>query len=1211
MSTMQNIFKNYQERLVNLTRNKTIFLNKTYKNHSFDLSGLLNKEQVGLVNFLENRSDKKHKLVTISASTPETKSIYTTLNSIDKEAKNLFKETGRFEMYIGYPFLEGKFFNDKPLRAPILLFPIVLEKNLKSFYIKHDIKQNVIFNPSLLSAFQIFSHTKFNGLEEDIYDFTSIKKEVNKIISQIEENSEGLDLGNKLDFENFSQLNSKSTKEVLDTYTQDKFALKNYAILGRFGAADNSLYAEYSALIEKNKIKNEPMKKLLFGTTQKFNESASSQKDESKIDTMSEGDLFRVNNLDYSQEQIVYESSSDKNIVMHGPPGTGKSQTISNVIAHNLMLGKKILVVSEKRAALDVIYNRLPFFQDKIAVIHDYRLDKEAFYEKLEPRIEDESIEGQNLLIPKDEKNYDNDTKNGRSIKISEEYFKNINKVDNNINALVELFDAANNKHQNGLTLYEMYQKSEFITRDKEHFDQYLEIQKNNHFKQLTNIEYTKVEDAIEKFKSKELLNSIVKRKKLEKHYPNIELFDKDHSLAEIYQIEAKAKQLFDKYSNASMFEKKYIIYEIKKLVAYMVDKNNEQYLNKKIGSISRLLIRLKLKKLKLKKHAYKNEVAQLFNYFKNEENSIRIFEKFDQYHEAMSYLNTLNETEKIVYSLIYELAYSAFTEARGLITQLHNYILNKVIGEIEGKEQSTLSKSKEFKNLTAEIDSLINRKNQETIININEEWNEKFKKAVNNADKELKRLVRAKRKKSIREFVHKYKDVAFTAFPVWLLSPESVSSTLPLEDGLFDLVIYDEASQLFIERAIPSLYRGKHCLVGGDTKQLRPSSIFQFRAQLDDDFDFAALVEESLLDLAVNCFDEVYLRYHYRSQFEELINFSNYAFYNGQLTICPNMNAPKEKPVEYIKVENGVWSNQENPNEAHAVVDLVVKLLSRRRNDETIGIVTFNSKQKDLIKGLLDKQAIKDKVFAKKYSQELARTENDEDISLFVKNIENVQGDERDIIIFSIAYARNEQGKVVNQFGTLSQEGGENRLNVAVSRAKKKVYVVASIEPEELPVHEHMSLGAKMFKKYLQYAKYISDGRKEELQTLLESFTKKTQTDNIVIKRGLTFEERVAKKLNEYLIGLKSSYEFHTHVGSSKYKIGLALYDKSKKHYVLGIEADGSTYREIKSIRERDLYRPNYLVNRGWNLMRLWSSDWWRDEERSTQEILQQILKI
>jgi len=286
-------------------------------------------------------------------------------------------------------------------------------------------------------------------------------------------------------------------------------------------------------------------------------------------------------------------------------------------------------------------------------------------------------------------------------------------------------------------------------------------------------------------------------------------------------------------------------------------------------------------------------------------------------------------------------------------------------------------------------------------------------------------------------------------------------------------------------------------------------------------------------------------------------------------------------------------------------VVKLVKNIFNNRKENETVGIITFNITQRDLIDDLLEIEASKDSEFGKKYFAESDRVDNNEDFSLFVKNIENVQGDERDIIIFSTAYAKNENGKVTASFGSLSQEGGENRLNVAISRAKKKVYLVTSIEPEDLNVDSSKNRGPKLFKKYLQYVKSVSEGNSELTQEILYSVCESQTSRNEEVHYDSDFENQVHEALK------KEGLIVDTQIGVSGYKIDIAVYDRSSSKYILGIECDGAAFHSSKSARERDIFRQRYLESRGWNIIRIWSKDWWTNPQREIEKIVNRVNEI
>jgi very-short-patch-repair endonuclease len=455
--------------------------------------------------------------------------------------------------------------------------------------------------------------------------------------------------------------------------------------------------------------------------------------------------------------------------------------------------------------------------------------------------------------------------------------------------------------------------------------------------------------------------------------------------------------------------------------------------------------------------------------------------------------------------------------------------------------------------------------------------------------------------------YVKKFEFELFKGIKIWMMTPEVVSEIMPLEADLFDLLIFDEASQIYVEKGIPAIARAKKVLIVGDHKQLRPSGLGIGRAdfaeeeseEAEESEGLAALEEESLLDLARFKFPSVVLDYHYRSKYEELIAFSNYAFYKGRLHVSPNVSPPEKPPIEVIKVEDGKWIDRTNLAEAERVVRLLKDFFASRKKAQTVGIITFNSYQRDLVMDLLDREGRTDPAFSDALKRETERKENGEDIGLFVKNIENVQGDERDCIIFSIAYAKNESGKVVRNFGWLNQRGGENRLNVAISRAKEKIYIVTSIEPFELSVGDLANNGPKLFKKYLEYACAVSRGDKAAARTILIGLCGET-TEADISTADTEFEDAVYESL------AGAGYEVERGIGIGGYRIDLAV--KKDGKYLLGIECDGKLYIGSDSTRERDVHRQKYLESRGWSIYRLRANRWWRDPKGEIARIAKQL---
>lgn len=415
---------------------------------------------------------------------------------------------------------------------------------------------------------------------------------------------------------------------------------------------------------------------------------------------------------------------------------------------------------------------------------------------------------------------------------------------------------------------------------------------------------------------------------------------------------------------------------------------------------------------------------------------------------------------------------------------------------------------------------------------------------------------------------------------PCIMMSPLSVSTFLQAEALRFDLVIFDEASQVFPWDAIGAIYRGSQLIVAGDDKQLPPTSFFS-RADIesedeeDDIGDF-----ESILSLckSVNMPNKR-LRWHYRSRREPLIAFSNKHFYDGDLVTFPSVRDAARDAVQLIHVADGVWSDRKNLPEARRVAELVVEHF-RCKPDKSLGVIAFNASQQ---------QAIEDAIYDLRRSSPVIDVLLKEGTHepLFIKNLENVQGDERDVILLSFGYAKNEAGKFIKNFGPLSKPGGERRLNVAVTRAREAVSLIASVRSSDMDLSGSTSIGAQLLKAYLEYAEHGIDSISRsivETQGNCES----------------PFEEEVAAAL------IRHGLEPVSQVGCGGFRIDLAL--KHPTHpgiYCLGIECDGATYHSSKTARDRDRIRQSILEGLGWRICRVWSTDWIRNPNRQIERIL------
>ncbi len=404
-----------------------------------------------------------------------------------------------------------------------------------------------------------------------------------------------------------------------------------------------------------------------------------------------------------------------------------------------------------------------------------------------------------------------------------------------------------------------------------------------------------------------------------------------------------------------------------------------------------------------------------------------------------------------------------------------------------------------------------------------------------------------------VRRLMSQFADEVFRLVPCWMASPESVSAIFPLQEGLFDLVIFDEASQCFAENGVPAMFRGKQVIITGDSQQLRPSDLYRTRIEDengDEEADQTALEVESLLELAAQSLPQVSLTGHYRSRSMDLIQFSNEHFYGNKLTLLPDRQTLNQHiPAIRYQLVPGLWQQNTNPVEAEAVVNLVVQLITDMPG-RSIGVVTFNFPQQQLIQELLE---------AGKRSV------------TFVKNIENVQGDECDVIIFSVGYAPDEKGRLAMQFGSLNMVGGANRLNVAVTRARERVYVITSLRPEQLTVDNVANEGPRLLKAYLSYAQQVSEGQFRPQPRQIES--------GAGAVRGATW-------LKNQLAAQHPNWQPELPVADLTIREG-------NQYEGLVLTDDDQYYAQ--TIKESHALLPFALRNKQWPYHRQWSRELWK----------------
>jgi very-short-patch-repair endonuclease len=450
----------------------------------------------------------------------------------------------------------------------------------------------------------------------------------------------------------------------------------------------------------------------------------------------------------------------------------------------------------------------------------------------------------------------------------------------------------------------------------------------------------------------------------------------------------------------------------------------------------------------------------------------------------------------------------------------------------------------------------------------------------------------KSRRQMPVMRLFEKIPNLLLRIKPCLMMSPLSVSQFINPECFMFDLVIFDEASQIFTEDAIVAIYRGKQVVIAGDSKQMPPTNFFRSmdtgdgEYTQDDEDEFSSADFNSVLDECGTVLPGMMLRWHYRSKHESLIAFSNHQFYDDRLVTFPSaFSQHPELGVHFLYVPDGVYDRggkRINIREAQVVVDQVFDHF-KKWPQKSIGVVTFSQAQKVAIENELEKRRLITPQYESFFKE--GRLEG-----FFVKNLENVQGDERDIIIFSVGYGRDQNGKITMVFGPLNMSGGERRLNVAITRAKESVILVSSIRAADINLNNTKSAGVLNLYHYLNYAEH------GESALSMDHPEGMGEADS-------PFEEDVAGVIRQM------GYQVVPQVGCSGYRIDIGVVDPAQPgKFILAVECDGASYHSAASARDRDRLRQQVLENLGWQFHRIWSPEWFNRREKTIEKLKQAI---
>lgn len=1138
-----------EKKLINISRgNRLLYQGRISRKNTFDVMTLPDMDVMGLL-FGRKRVLK----LCDSAKSAEDMKVYKHLNEIIREVNRDLRDKGQYDLYIGYPFVQGKMPNDDfDIRAPLALFPVILEKDSRTITLSMDNSRDAMYNNTLILAF-IKSTGRNTPLPNNIIEDYTGETFMSNLVEFFRSSGISLECNYSLPTPFIDYKAGEFPK-----YLAGDMEVVPNVVIGKYPMYSSSIQRDFDGVLAGREING-----ILNDLVVDLNKSdflsdlpapLTEAEMKSKGMEASEKDLVYINSLNSAQENILTAVDRQDEIVVQGPPGTGKSQVITGLITSAVMKGKTVLMVSEKKTALDVVYSRLGNLARYCLLIDDVG-NKDLFYKQLDNML--------NVNTPK----------RGADLgPISES-------IDRDVSLLNNIAEVMYSPCDFGIEPYKLYAMDRWLDlNDKRQFEEY-KVLKDNIDPKLLDLKYPDVSELHRKFGDAVLMRNFNEYKTMVAKYPWMTQMKADLSEYNIGEMKADLLDL----------EKQMIEFNSKGFMGRLFSK----------GKVTREATVMADKYF----HNYNEHTLQTIK-----DDPRIIFDGldgYDTYSARATVYDRLDTSERIYGEDILNVSSETKMPYNDSNDRIYDWILNDHLQRFDAAHKNIMQEIWDFDSIIADMDRKITSKRDMTRDKVEEVFQENLKYITDSKRRgDINRIIESKRKWNLNKFVNRYGYELFKGVRVWLLTPEVVSEILPLEMGIFDLLIFDEASQMYVEKGIPSIYRAKKVVVAGDHKQLRPSSLGTGRIEYEsdeedlDDVVSAALEEESLLDLARSRYDSILLNFHYRSKFEELIAFSNYAFYGGRLYVSPNVIEPPKPPIEVFRVD-GLWEDKSNRAEAEKVVSLLKEFFINRKNNETVGIITFNASQRDLINDAIDEECANDPGFGKVVTDEMKRYDNGEDVGLFIKNIESVQGDERDVIMFSIGYAKNSEGKLMQRFGWLNNRGGENRLNVAISRAKKKILIVTSFDPEDLQVEETKNEGPRILKKYLQYANAISKGERELADSILHSFGD---------ERWLNAEEydsgRIADRVFNTLT--RKGYTVERNVGIGGYQIDLAV--KQNDRYILGIECDSRLYELSSSTRERDYHRQKYLESRGWKIHRVWTPGMWKNPEKEVSRIIEAI---
>lgn len=1007
----------------------------------------------------------------------------------DKRVKHLFRtartdleESGVNTLFLALGFLSWTPPQraDKPCRAPLILLPVKLvRKSLNDIRLEVRDEETLV-NPTLVELLRSEYHLTVAGIDP------------------VPTDDHGVDVAAIL---------ARFSEAVAE---QSGWEVTHDLALGRFSFGKFVMWKDLSTRLDD--LRANPLVNHLITGDGNYDDGITVFPPETIAEHLDPKDLYCPLSADSSQLTAVLYSRLGKTFVLHGPPGTGKSQTITNLIADNLAHGRRVLFVSEKKAALDVVHARLtkiglkPFCLE----LHSNKSGKTEvlaqFAEALAVGVQTAGTEHDHVA----------------------------QQLDATRGELAGYVQALHRVYPNGRSAYDCFARviSEG-TRSNARLVNRLTLQETREAYDNARDLAVRLANDLAVFPS-DALAALAPMK------------DRDWTPALDAQLATAATEL-QQAAAKGFFARLTAAFRHRALIDFGAVRHLTP---EDAAAFAAALphVRSVLRYRATRALAAQKGLALFAAHLESlptpapdpaalfdAAHAARMLDEILASEPALAHFNGLDHESRV-----------------------------KRFRELDGR-LAELAKSAAFARIADRLPLVLTGK-----------ASKKSELGILRHECEKKM-----RQKPIRQLLQEIPNLASQLKPCFLMSPLSVAQYLPPDAAPFDLVVFDEASQIPVWDAIGAIARGRQLVVVGDPKQMPPTNFFQKGEAEDAETDEEATEDlESILDECLaSGVPSTFLNWHYRSRHESLIAFSNHNYYGDRLYTFPAANRAPTRGVRFEFVTDGVYdrrASRTNAKEAAALVDYVfTRAKAPDFQPRSLGVVAFSEAQATLIENLFDARREEDPSLEALFSDKNVEP-------FFVKNLENVQGDERDVILFSVGYAADGEGKLAMNFGPLNRDGGERRLNVAVTRAKEQIVVFSSIHGSQIDLSRTQAVGAAHLKSFLEFAEKGADAAPQAAPADNGAFPKAVAA--FLRNKGYTVDERV---------------------GTGACRIDLAVKKPGCDDYALAIECDGPAYAHQLTVRDRDALRPSLLKSLGWRLTRIWSVDWALDRTRAERELL------